>query len=166
MGGRMGDGVWDKTTYWSEAHNGASLPTEISGQYVSRYDVYNYELADMATRVQDDSNGTPLGGEIGYPACYNGPTGSVNNSPDRRIFHAAVLNCRALDASSTYGPIQGGSSNKLPVVAFAKFFITEPVGGDKTNTSAADGDVWAEMVGIDMPGQANSVARDIVQLYR
>ena len=46
------------------------------------------------------------------------------------------------------------------------FVITEPVGGSKTNTSAADGDVWAEMVGIDMPGQANSVARDVVQLYR
>ena len=40
------------------------------------------------------------------------------------------------------------------------------VGGDKGNPSTADGDVWAEMVGIDMPGQANSVARDIVQLYR
>jgi Flp pilus assembly protein TadG len=165
MGGRMGDGVWDKTTYWSESHNGASLPAAISGQYVSRYDVYNYELADLANRVQNDSNGTPLGGEIGYPACYNGPSGSVNNSPDRRIFHAAVLNCKALDASSTYGPIQG-QTNPLPVVAFVKFFITEPVGGDKTNTSAADGDVWAEMVGIDMPGQANSVARDLVQLYR
>ena len=166
MGGRMGDGLWDKTTYWSEAHNGASLPSAISGQYVSRYDVYNYELADMNNRVKNDSNGTPLGGEIGYPACYNGPTGSVNSSPDRRIFHAAVLNCRALNASSTYGPIQGGSGNKLPVVAFVKFFLTEMVGGDKGNPSTADGDVWAEMVGIDMPGQANSVARDIVQLYR
>jgi hypothetical protein len=89
----------------------------------------------------------------------------VNNSPDRRIFHAAVINCQALDASSTYGPIQG-RSGPFPVVAFVKFFLTELVGGDKTNTSAADGDVWAEMVAIDMPGQANSVARDVVQLYR
>lgn len=166
MSGRMGDGVWDKATYWSEAHNGESLPGDISGTYVTRYDVYQYELADMANRVQNDSNSTPLGGEVGYPACYNGASGTVNNSPDRRIFHAAVLNCRALDTSVAYGPIQGGSSNMLPVLAFVKFFITEPVGGDKTNTSAADGDVWAEMVGIDMPGQANSVARDIVQLYR
>jgi Flp pilus assembly protein TadG len=166
MAGRMGDGVWDKTTYWSEAHNGASLPSAISGANVSRYDVYNYELADMANRVQDDSNGSPESGEIGYPACYNGPSGSISSSPDRRIFHAAVLNCRALDASVEYGPIQGGSSNLLPVVAFVKFFITELVGGDKTDQGAADGDVWAEMVGIDMPGQANSTARDIVQLYR
>lgn len=166
MGGRMGNGVWDKTTYWSEAHEGASLPSDLSGQYVTRYDVYNYELADMANRVQNDSNGTPLGGEVGYPACYSGPTGSVSDTPDRRIFHAAVLNCRALDTSTEYGPIQGHPDKKFPVVAFAKFFITEPVGGDKTDQNAADGDVWAEMVGMDMPGQANSVARDIVQLYR
>jgi hypothetical protein len=166
MGGRMGDGDWDKTTYWSESHNGASLPSDISGSNVSRYDVYTYELADMANRVQNDSNAAPLGGEIGYPACYNGPSGSVSSTPDRRIFHSAVLNCRALDASAEYGPIQGGSGNKLPVLAFAKFFLTELVGGDKNNASVADGDVWAEMVGMDLPGQANSVARDIVQLYR
>lgn len=169
MGGRMGDGVWDKTTYWSESHNGASLPSAISGQYVSRYDVYNYELADMSNRVNNDSNGSPDGGELGNPRCYNGPSGSVTNTPDRRIFHAAVLNCRALDASAEYGPIRGGSGNELPVVAFARFFLTEPVGGNKDDASEdtdADGDIWAEMVGIDMPGEANSVARDIVQLYR
>ncbi len=169
MGGRMGDGVWDKAGYWTEAHNGQTLPAAISGQYVSRYDVYLHELADLANRVQDDSNDTGAaneGGEIGYPACYNGPSGSINNTPDRRIFHAAVLNCQALDTSSTYGPIRGGSSNLLPVVAFARFFLTEPVSGDKTNAAAADGDVWAEMVGIDMPGNLNSTARDIVQLYR
>ena len=169
MGGRMGDGVWDKASYWSQSHNGAALPGPISGQYVSRYDVYQYELADLNNRVKDDSNGTGnanLGGEIGYPACYNGTAGTITNTPDRRIFHAAVLNCRALDASTTYGPIRGGSSNKLPVLAFAKFFITEPVGGNKTDTTQADGDVWAEMVGVDMPGDADSTARDVVQLYR
>jgi Flp pilus assembly protein TadG len=166
MGGRMGDGVWNKTQYWSEAHNGASLPSELSGQYVSRYDVYKYELEDINLRVKNDSNGSPDGGEVGYPACYNGDATTITNTPDRRIFHGAVLNCRALDTSSTYGPIQGGNSPPLPVVAFVRYFLTEAVGGDKTDTSQADGDVWAEMVGIDMPGDLNSTARDIVQLYR
>ncbi|MGH6854925.1 MAG: TadE/TadG family type IV pilus assembly protein [Aestuariivirga sp.] len=166
MSGRMGDGVWNKSTYWSEAHNGAALPSAISGANVSRYDVYNYELADINLRVKNDSNGSPNGGEVGYPACYNGPANTINNTPDRRIFHGAILNCRALDASSTYGPIRGGSSNPLPVIAFVKFFLTEPVGGDKNNANVADGDVWAEMVGIDMPGDASNTARDIVQLYR
>jgi len=166
MGGRMGDGIWNKTQYWSEAHNGASLPSALSGQYVSRYDVYKYELEDVNLRVKNDSNGSPDAGEVGYPACYNGPAGTVSNTPDRRIFHGAILNCRALDTSSTYGPIQGGSGGALPVVAFVKFFLTEPVGGDKGNPDEADGDVWAEMVGIDMPGDASNTARDLVQLYR
>ena len=166
MGGRMGNGVWNKTQYWTEAHNGASLPSAISGQYVSRYDVYKYELEDINLRVKNDSNGNPLGGEKGYPACYNGPAGTVSNTPDRRIFHGAILNCRALDASSTYGPIRGGSGGPLPAIAFVKFFLTEPVSGDKNNASVADGDVWAEMVGIDEPGDASNTARDIVQLFR
>lgn len=171
MGGRMGDHVWDKATYWSKAHNGAALPAAISGANVSRYDVYKYELEDINARVKNDSNnatgtGAPFRGEIGYPRCYSGASSTLSDKPDRRIFYAAILNCQALDASTTYGPIRGGSGNKLPALAFGKFFLTEPVGGDKTNTSAADGDVWAELVGLSKPGDEDGVARDIVQLYR
>jgi Flp pilus assembly protein TadG len=169
MGGRMGDGVWDKATYWARAHNGASLPGAISGTYVSRYDVYKYELANYATLVQDDSNGTggsKLGGEIGRAACYNNITTPPSDTPDRRIFYSAILNCQALNSSVTYGPIQGGSGNKLPVLAFGRFFLTEPVGGDRGNQNSADGDVWAELVELETPGKADSVARDLVQLYR
>ncbi len=172
MGGRLGDGAWNASLYWQKAHNGAALPGPLASNVnLSRYDVYQYELANMATLVNNDSNnasgtGAPFGGEIGNPQCYNGPPAAISSSPDRRIFHAAVLNCQALNSSAQYGPIHGGSGDLLPVTAFARFFLTEPVGGDKTNTSAADGDVWAEMVAVDLPGDANSVARDIVQLYR
>ncbi len=171
MGGRMGDGNWNKQLYWDKLHDGTpgtSLPGEISGPDVSRYDVYKYELssaANYASYVERDSF-PGNGGEIGSPRCYGGAASTLSDSPDRRIFHAAVLNCQALNSSQTYGPIRGGSGNLLPVVMFAQFFLTEPVGGNKTNTAAADGDVWAEMVAIDKPGQANSVARDLVQLYR
>jgi Flp pilus assembly protein TadG len=167
-GGRMGDGNWDKATYWSRSHNGAALPGSISGADVSRYEVYKYELEDLTNRVDNDSNGTGGsndGGELGGPRCYNGPSGGITATPDRRIFHAAILNCQALDASAEYGPIQGGSSNKLPVAAFGKFFLTEPVSGGG-NASNADGDVWAELVDVSVPGQADGIARDIVQLYR
>ncbi len=170
-GGRVGDGNWDKQSYWNRSHNlaaGTSLPAAISGANVSRYDVYQYELLDLNNRVNNDSNGTGgsnQDGELGGPMCYNGPSGSVTATPDRRTFHAAILNCKALDASVKYGPIRGGSSNKLPVAAFGKFFMTEPVSGGG-NASTADGDVWAELVQVDVIGQADGVARDIVQLYR
>jgi len=166
MGGRMGDGVWDKATYWSRSHNGAALPGPLQGQYITRYDVYRYEV-DTAGDLDIDSNSVPLlGGEIGRPGCYTGGSSTINDNPDRRIFHGAILNCRALDNPINGGPIQGGSSGSLPVIAFVQFFITQPMGGDPGDASAADGDVWAEMVGIDAPGNTNSVARDIVQLFR
>ncbi len=165
---RVGNGVWDKARYWNEAHNlsvGTALPSAIAGADVSRYDIYKYELLDLNNRVNNDSNGpggSNLNGELGGPVCYNGPSGSVTATPDRRIFHAAILNCKALAAGNK---ITGSSGNKLPVAAFGKFFLTEPVGGG-SNASTADGDVWAELVDISVIGQADGVARDIVQLYR
>ncbi len=167
---RIGDGSWDKQKYWNLSHNLAAttaLPAAIAGANVSRFDVYNYELLDLTNRVNNDSNGTGgsnQDGELGGAICYNGPTGSVTATPDRRTFHAAILNCRALNASAEYGPIRGGSGNKLPTAAFGKFFLTEPI--VKDNASTADGDVWAELVDIDVIGSADGVARDIVQLYR
>ena len=167
MGGRMGDGNWRLADYWAKAYNNSqSLPGALSVANVSRYDVYRYEVTNRATLGSIDSNGAPVGGEIANPRCYGGAASTLSDTPDRRIFHAAVLNCQALNASNQYGPIRGGSGNLLPVVTFAQFFLTEPVGGDKNNTAVADGDVWAEMVRVDKPGEANSVARDLVQLYR
>ncbi len=179
MGGRMGDGVWDKTTYWSRSHNGAALPGPLQGQYVTRYDVYQYEIGQGVADLNIDSNGNPPGGEKGTPSCYGGPTTKttpppVITNPDRRIFHAAVLNCKALVASNTY-KLSGSNGGPYPVVAFVRFFMTEPMGGgngsnntqaNRINTNNTDGDLWAEMVGIDQPGDSTNTARDRVQLYR
>lgn len=155
---RIGDGDWDITTYFQQAH-GTAVPGPLQGGNFSRYEVYRYEVDN---NLLGDPNAGSTGDEIGAPRCS---TATANDNPDRRIFNAAILNCLALDTSVAYGPIQGGSSNKLPVVAFGRFFITEPVnGGGNVNTS--DGDIWAELVGIEKPGAANSVARDIVQLFR
>jgi Flp pilus assembly protein TadG len=168
MGGRMGDGVWNASLYWQKAHEGAALPAALAGNAnLSRYDVYKYER-DTANMLQD-SNGALNGGEDIQARCYNGNANDIidaNAGLDRRLFHAAVLNCRALNSSPLYGPIRGGSGNLLPVTVFAKFFITQAVGGDRGNQNIADGDVWAEMVEAETPGKANSIARDIVQLYR
>jgi hypothetical protein len=165
MNGRMGDGNWNITDYWQRNYGTTTLPAAIAGANVSRYEVYLHELSSTSL-LNTDSNGAPVGGELGTPGCYTGGAATLTDEPDRRIFYGAVLNCRALDTSPTYGPINGASGGTLPVVAFAKFFLTEPVGGSKTDVGAADGDVWAEMVDIVEPGTANSVARDIVQLYR
>lgn len=151
MDGRMGDGVWDCAAYWASNFDGHPPPQGCTATpTVSRYQVYRHEIDNGLV-------GHPsLGGETGTPQCYNG--GVLNDDPDRRILYGAVLNCQELDA--LYG-LQGASSQPLPVTAFAKFFLTEPVG------SGSDQDIYAELVDIIEPGNAPpDVVRDLVQLFR
>jgi Flp pilus assembly protein TadG len=163
MGGRMGNGNWDRDLYWQRVHGAKTKPPNYSN--MSRYEVYKHEIATSGM-IETDTNGGTAGGENMNPACYNGPSGSITNEPDRRIFYGAILNCRALDQPANGGPIQGGSSPPLPALGFGQFFLTEPVGGSRNNVNGADGDIWTELVGLVEPGQANSVSRDMVQLYR
>ena len=89
-------------------------------------------------------------GETGAPACYSG--GGLSDEPDRRIIYGAIINCSEVD-------VHGNTGGPLPVVAFGKFFITEPV--------ASDGTIFTELVGTVEPGTvSNNVAHDLVQLYR
>jgi len=151
MDGRMGDGNWNCQEYWAINFGTYPPPPGCAGTpSVSRHDVYRYEIDHGLV-------GNPsIGGETGAPQCYN--AGALGDDPDRRILYGAVLNCQQLDAE--YG-LSGGSSPPLPVEAFAKFFLTEPVG------SGSDQDIFAELVGIIEPGNSSAgLVRDIVQLYR
>jgi hypothetical protein len=166
MGGRMGDGVWDFESYWSVNHTDAATgtvrpPPLVNGAAASntnlpsRYDVYRYELAQGY--VSDLSPGDPvnkISGESGAPICSKSPT---NDTPDRRIFSAAIVNCLSnLPPSLPLGP---GNQTGVPVAAFAQFFITNAV-------EASQDDIRAEIVDLVKPGGSNAVNRDMVQLYR
>lgn len=157
MQNRVGDGLWDFEGYWAVNHGSAPKPPPKDGlAYTnadppSRYDVYRYEIEAKLT-----ANASP-GGETGVPACYKKSTG---DEPDRRLLYGAVLDCMALNDPANGGPIKGGSSDKLPVTAFARFFITEPIETGKEDT------LWVEMVDVFEPGVKNDVSRDLIQLYR
>ena len=88
MGGRMGDGNWDYTTYWNNNHQGITMPTWTTTP-PSRYEVYRYEVENFS-RIADPNVTT---GETGTPACYSG--GSLSDTPDRRLLHVAIVNCRS-----------------------------------------------------------------------
>lgn len=151
MGGRMGNGDWNCQEYWAANFGSHPPPPGCAGNAsVSRYHVYRYE-------IEQGLVGTPsTGGETGVPQCYNG--GGLSDDPDRRILYGAVLNCLELDAE--YG-LSGSSNPPLPAEAFAKFFITEPVG------SGSDQEIFVELVDIIEPGNSPAgLVRDIVQLYR
>jgi hypothetical protein len=147
--GRMGEGNWDFHTYWRVNYPIDSGPSAMvdggpagNTDVPSRYRVYRYEIEQG--RVGDVSPG----GESGAPACYSG--GDLSAVPDRRIFHAAVINCRNLGSADE-------PHSNVPVAAFGKFFLTLPLGPAQT-------DLYVEMVGLVKPG--DGVSFDIVQLYR
>ena len=171
-GGRMGNGNWGGDTansvavpdfeqYWATNFPGRSRPNDSNGQQYSntnlpsRYEIYRYEIAN--NYKGDASRGytpTPPGNktysETGTPACN---AGAGIDTPDRRILYAAVINCRAVGMS-------GGSGGPYQALAFGKFFMTEPMGNPPDST------LYTELVDVVQPGQSNSVARDMVQLYR
>lgn len=82
------------------------------------------------------------------PACFAG--GELSDTPDRRIFHAAIVNCLSLD-------LAGSAQSNVSVAAFGKFFLTLPLQRSQT-------DLYVETVSLVRPG--DSVNHDMVQLYR
>jgi hypothetical protein len=147
--GSMGEGNWDFDTYWQVNHGDSSPPSNLNGgtadnsDVLSRYRVYRYEIEHG--HVGDVS----LGGESGAPACYAG-SGELSAVPDRRILHAAIVNCQSLQ-------LVGEAQSDIPVAAFGKFFLTLPLARSQT-------DLYVELVGLVRPG--DGVSYDVVQLYR
>ena len=132
------------TGYWNTAHpagtsgaghapSGCTTPAT-----VSRYSVYQYELANG---YASDQSG---GGEQGAGAFC-----SATQAASRRILHVAMLNCLSLSVN--------GNANNVPVAAFAQLFMTLPI-------PTKDDVPYAEFVGLDQPG--NGFTFDQVQLYR
>ncbi|MDX8526633.1 pilus assembly protein TadG-related protein [Mesorhizobium sp. MSK_1335] len=152
MNGRMGDGNWNLSGYWSTNFSSASHPSSWDTTKPSRYDVYKYEIAQGLVGTAS------TGGEVGTPAnACQPPVTSV----DRRLLYGAILNCNALEAA---GNDLSGHSTNLPVEAFGSFFLTEPV-----PSASDDASVMVELVdvtGANGQGTLNSFVRDEAQLYR
>jgi len=138
----MGEGNWDFDSYWQVNHGDSEPPQNLNDGVPSRYRVYRYEIEQG--RVADVS----IGGESGAPACYGG--GDLPGTPDRRILHAAIVNCQSLQ-------LEGEVQSTVPVAAFGKLFLTLPLARSQT-------DLYVEMVGLVRPG--DGVSFDVVQLYR
>jgi hypothetical protein len=138
----MGEGNWDFDSYWQVNHGDSEPPQSLNGGVPSRYRVYRYEIEQG--RVADVS----MGGESGAPACYSG--GDLPGTPDRRILHAAIVNCQSLQ-------LAGEQQYDVPAAAFGKLFLTLPLERSQT-------DLYVEMVGLVRPG--DGVSFDVVQLYR
>ena len=116
----------------------------------TRYEVYRWEIDSNRIPGTYAASKTP---ENGSPQCYSG--GTPTDSPDRRLFPVAVIDCQAMEAK--YG-ISGGSSPPLPARGFVKVFLTEPMDG-------SDDTIWGEIVGMVEWG-VDLVAKDQVDVRR
>jgi len=149
-GGRLGNGVWDFNTYWTTNFGTTAIPPGWSNANLpSRYQVYQYENGPSGLTKYKSAIG-----EVGTPQCYSG--GGLSPTPDRRLLYVAVIDCNNLS-------VHGNSSGALPVTAFAKVFITEPI---PLSPAPDAGTIYGELSGIVLPGDADGVDHDIVQLYR
>src|SRR5207248_945618 len=119
---------WDCAGYWSVAHPVALGHTAPAGctstATMSRLSVYQYEInsgyvSDLSPGVTvTTGRNTTQVKESGAPRCSSTPAPSTCG---RRVLYSAMSNCNSLGQ-----PLQGAPTN-VPVVAFAKFFLTLPV---------------------------------------
>lgn len=165
--GRIGNGNWDFVEYMKINHNfmrqvtieGTTYRLDYDKHTVtpsappSRYDLYRWEI-DTNCVPGELTYGTANTPEEGLPQCHTyGPSTTVE---DRRIIHAAVLNCGMIEAS---GQSMNGRTDPLPVETFVKVFVTEPMGKGQDNI------IWGEIIGPVVQGQ-DFPSRDKVALAR
>ena len=158
VAGRIGGGDWNFEEYWRRTYGSLPFPNGWSNgdsTRPSRYDVYRYEI-ENALVTRPTAQGAPT--ETGAPMCFAGGSSELTDDPDRRSFVGAIINCQA---AAEAGLLTGSSGGVIPVEAYAKFFLTEPM--DKQ-----DGTIWAEMVQLIEPGTAaaRNIIHDDVQLFR
>lgn len=141
---RFGNGSWNCLSYWQANFSAVGAPpagcTAATSGF-SRYDMYNYEIANGLVTRQGAGN------ETGTPICRGN-----SNPPQagRRVIRVAVLNCTdGLNGKTTVAPI-----------SFARIFLTEPV----AETPSVQ--VVGEVIDVVEPGADDSVLRQVVQLYR
>lgn len=181
--GAVGDGVWDRDAYfrtnykrtavgvggaigtrWSsanwQANTGLSPSVATSASnYASRYNVYEWELANAGTTVDGvvvlgprivSGNGAAAPTAYGAPQCGTTPTGA--SQPDRRRISMAVVNCTANSVN--------GSSTNVPVIKWIDLFLVEP---SLTRERTSQGDVYAEVIGETSAGANGSTASQVVR---
>ena len=165
---RMGNGDWSGQfeEYWDINHPDGPAPEAgwTNANPPSRYDVYRWEIENEEI---PDNSASPANAEDGNPQCNKD---HLSDDPDRRILYAAIIDCEA------YGDLVKGRATGIPVLAFVKMFMTQPMNKKDTCGLSKDEDdevvegcndtLYVEMIDKVEPGIDDEVLHDIVQLYR
>jgi Flp pilus assembly protein TadG len=122
-GGRIGDGAWDRYAYFrSNSVNYPAVPTstEMATMFGSstptRYQVYQYEMNNAATRLQPQAAGSLTA--HGAPICVTPGLTPGGTTPDRRRLSVAVINCTSEGVA--------GRTTDITVTRWIDVFLVEP----------------------------------------
>ena len=163
LGGRIGDGFWDRDAYFRVNYkymtsSAWQTATGLSST-ATRFEVYKWELANPA---QQNPQGV-FGGKNGYhyPVCR--PAAGAD-TPDRRRISAAVINCKNLGLN--------GSEDGVSVLKWIDLFLVEPAfnRGAGADNRTSDKEVYVEVIGETTAAGGNGsagnqvVARDVPYL--
>ena len=163
LGPRVGDGAWNFAGYMAVNHPGVRRVTLDGVTYSinpgngrvspetppSRYSVYRWEIDNDVIPGPTTYGQQAVSEEEGRPLCNtNRPDAGV----DPRVLSVAFINCTAVQDS---GIDMNGRKSGIPVEAFAKVFVTEPMGKGQGNV------ILGEVTGLVQPG-ADVSARDRV----
>jgi len=134
---RTGDGVWDFAGYMTTTYPSKGTAVIAGTSYA-----FNKAAGTATPSDRRPSRYDVYRWELEQAGLSAG-------DPDRRLMPVAVLNCRSENLSAA----------NVPVQAFAKVFLTAPMGSGEANV------IWGEVVGLLKPG-ADRQARDQVDVRR
>lgn len=158
---RVGTGTWDRYAYFrSNSTNYGSITSSAAmSSYLnatfgtttpSRYQVYLNEMANAASRLQQQSAGGGLMAH-GSPVCGGSGIAPSETQIDRRVLSAAVVNCTAEGVR--------GRTSGIAVVKWIDLFLTEP---SVTRARTENSDIYVEVIGATQ----NATDEGAVQLVK
>ena len=149
-GGQIGTGTWDTNAYFKTNNTNYASNFDVAGAFgtatPTRYQVYRYEAANAATRLQNQPDVSNTA--IPQPYCVTPGVAVGGTVVDRRVLSVAIVNCQAQN-------VQGATSGVTPV-KWIDIFLAEP---SVNRARTAQSDVYVEVIGPTTLGGGSTAAQ-------
>jgi hypothetical protein len=166
--GVIGNGTWDRAAFFRVNYGSAfdwqtaMANAGYTAATVTRYQVYQWELAHPSVAVggvaKGISVGQPLGNDKAFGQPANGVAGiSPSSGIDRRRLSVAVINCNATNLH--------GKTTNVPVSKWLDVFLVQPVAkrGNGTNAQTDMSDIYVEEIGETGSGTGGASTAQVIQ---
>jgi hypothetical protein len=161
VGNRIGNGAWDRYAYFKSNSTNYPTITSVSAMNTfltstfgtttpTRFQVYQWEMQNAATRLQQQGAGASLT-SYSQPICTPPGLAPSATQVDRRMLSVAVVNCTAEGV--------GGHTTGINVTKWIDIFLVEPA---VTRSHTENSDVYVEIIG----ATENATDEGAVQLVK